>query len=84
MTRTYGLADMTRAQISRLAELINTQTQQDDAMTKWTLICFDTDNRRKKNLYKSMAVKAQNSYTTLKAKVKKLAGSSTVTSVLDL
>ena len=67
MTRNTGLADitraqtdMTRAQTSGLAELICAQEKQDDAMTKYSLLSYDTTNPQKKALYESMDVKAKN------------------------
>ena len=51
---------MTRAQTSGLAELICAQGKQDDAMTKYSLLSYDTADPKKKVLYKNMAVKAQN------------------------
>ena len=84
MTHTAGLADMTRAQTSGLAELISAQEKQDDALTKYTLLSYDTDDPKKKTLYKNMAKKAHNCYNVLEAKVEKLAGSSAGTSISDL
>ena len=44
MTRITGLADMTRVQTSRLADLMNALEKQDDAMKKYTILSFDTDD----------------------------------------
>ena len=85
MTRNTGLADitraqtdMTRAQTSGLAELICAQEKQDDAMTKYSLLSYDTTDPQKKALYESMAVKAKNRYNILEAKVEKLAGTTSI------
>ena len=48
MTCITGLADMTRAQISRLANFMNALGKQDDAMTKYIILSYNTDDLDKK------------------------------------
>lgn len=67
-----GLAELTRARTSGLADLMNVQGKQDEVIAKWILLTFETEDQRKDKLYKAMAVKAQNCYNILVAEIKKL------------
>jgi len=49
MTRITGLADMTRARTSGLADYINALEKQDDATTKYKILSLDAEDLDKKN-----------------------------------
>ena len=76
-----GLADMTRARTSGLADLMNALEKQDDAMTKYTILSFDTMDLDKKKLQEAMAVKAQNRHDIIEEEIKKLTTQSSNTNM---
>ena len=75
--RTTGIADITRARTSGLANLTTSQIQNEEAITKWTLLSYDTTDERKKALYLSMTAKAQRCNDILTAEMEKLSAPST-------
>jgi len=73
--RTSGIV----ARTSGLANLMNSQIQNEQSISKWTLLSFDDVDPQKKAFYLSMAVKAQCRYDMITAEMKKLSDTSTST-----
>ena len=77
--RTTGIADITRAWTSGLANLTTLQIQNEDAITRYTLLSFDAIDERRKALYLSMAAKAQHRNDILAAEMEMLSAPSITT-----
>ena len=77
--RTTGIADITRARSSALANLTTSQIQNEDAITRYTLLSFDAPDEQRKALYLSMVAKAQHRNDILTAEMENLSAPSSTT-----